>query len=203
MKEIIFGTKNPAKIAQVQGALNSLKIVVKGIGDIKNLPEVEEDGKTAQENARKKALAYAKAIGKPVFSMDNALYFDNFPKEKQPGINVRRIPGSDTRPSDQEMLDYYREIFKEHNNRLTGHWDFAVAVAYPDGKIVEDVIKSPKRYFTSKMSDKTIKGYPLESMQIDIESGKYISEMTKDEQANFWQKAIGSQLQQFFEKIEL
>ena len=41
------------------------------------LPGVVEDGTTAQENARKKAIAYAKALGRLVLSMDNALYFDD------------------------------------------------------------------------------------------------------------------------------
>lgn len=58
MKEIIFGTTNPAKIIQAQAALDQLGIVVRGLVGFENLPKVVEDGATAQENARKKALAY-------------------------------------------------------------------------------------------------------------------------------------------------
>ncbi len=46
-------------------------------------------------------------------------------------------------------------------------------------------------------------GYPLESIQIDPQSQKYISEMTQDEQNNFWQKAIGQPLLEFVQSVDL
>ena len=55
--------------------------------------EIEEDGTTAQENARKKSLLYARAVGQPVLSLDNALYLQGLSKDEQPGIHTRRIPG--------------------------------------------------------------------------------------------------------------
>ena len=47
-----------------------------GVMDKASLPQIIEDGKTAQENAIKKATAYAKTFNTIVLSMDNALYFD-------------------------------------------------------------------------------------------------------------------------------
>lgn len=67
IKQITFGTTNEAKIKQIRGALAPAGIEVNGVIDKSALPEVVEDGKTANENARKKALAYAKALGKTVF----------------------------------------------------------------------------------------------------------------------------------------
>ena len=160
MQQIIVGTKNKAKLAQIKGALASLQLNIIGLPD-DNLPDVKEDGKTAQENAKKKALAYAGVLGHPVLSMDNALYFENLPDEKQPGINVRRIEGRSDRPTDTELLNYYSELIKGLGDKVNGHWDFAICFAYPDGKIHETTIVSP-RIFTSKISSKTIEGYPLE-----------------------------------------
>ncbi|MFL5802701.1 MAG: hypothetical protein ACJ8CR_13285, partial [Roseiflexaceae bacterium] len=37
-------------------------------------------------------------------------------------------------------------------------------------------------------------GYPLESLQIEPEGGKYISEMTSEEQDAFWQRIVGKEL---------
>lgn len=74
MKTLVMGTTNPAKIAQVRDALAPADIQVEGVADKKLLPQVIEDGATVQENARKKATVYAKALGKTVFSMDNALF---------------------------------------------------------------------------------------------------------------------------------
>jgi inosine/xanthosine triphosphate pyrophosphatase family protein len=74
-QEIIIGTGNPGKEEQIRLALSPTQIKLRGlsefdVGDIK----VVEDGETAQENARKKALAYAKALREPVLAIDNALY---------------------------------------------------------------------------------------------------------------------------------
>ncbi|MFZ0547962.1 MAG: non-canonical purine NTP pyrophosphatase, partial [Candidatus Promineifilaceae bacterium] len=76
MKEIVVGTGNPAKLQMVQSALIPLDIRVKGTKDIGLSLEVVEDGKTAEENARKKSTAYANAAGRPVLSIDNSLYLD-------------------------------------------------------------------------------------------------------------------------------
>ena len=93
MKTLIVGTTNPAKVAQIRDALAPIGVQVEGVADKKLLPEVVEDGKTVQENARKKATAYAKALGRIVFSMDNALFLDDLAPENQPGIHVRLLSG--------------------------------------------------------------------------------------------------------------
>ncbi len=196
MQQIIVGTKNEAKLAQIKGALASLQFNIIGLSDDDNLPDIKEDGKTAQENAKKKALAYTKELGHPVLSMDNALYFEKLPDEKQPGINVRRIEGRNDRPTDTELINYYSELVKGLGGRANAHWDFAICFACPDGKVHETTIVSP-RIFTSKISSKTIEGYPLESIQIEPKTGQYISEMTQEEQDIFWQEAIGKELCQF------
>ena len=99
MKEIIIGTKNPAKVEQIKGALSPIsELVVVGLHNENDLPEVEEEGPTAQDNARLKAITYAKILGKPVLSMDNALYFDDLEgDDRQPGLNVRRFAGEGPR----------------------------------------------------------------------------------------------------------
>lgn len=87
--ELIFGTTNPAKLAQIQSALHPLGITITG------LPEpidVEESGQTALENARLKATAYATVTNQRVMATDNALYLDGLPNSQQPGLHVRRIP---------------------------------------------------------------------------------------------------------------
>lgn len=124
MKTIIFGTTNPGKIAHVQTALDPLGIKVEGLTAFGELPDVEEDGETPEENARKKATAYCQAISQPVMSMDNALYLDGVSDEDQPGMHVRRIPGLDHRPDDEEMVAYYRSLIEKYGGKLTGHWRF-------------------------------------------------------------------------------
>ncbi len=198
IKELVIGTTNPAKIDQIRGALLPLNIKISGLPEI-NLPEIIEDGITAQENARKKATTYTQYIKKPVLSMDNALYFDLLPESQQPKTNVRRINNKKNRATDEEMLNHYSEIISNLGNQITGKWEFAICVA-SQKKIAEITIISP-RIFTSKRSSISIPGYPLESIQIDPETNKYISEMTQTEQDIFWQKSIGDKLQKFIKSI--
>ncbi len=199
MKQLIIGTKNQAKFNQIKGVLSSLNIEIMGLPTGIDLPEVIEDRATAQENARKKAIFYSQFLKKAVLSIDNALYIEGLSLDKQPGINVRRIKGRTDRPSDKELLSYYQKIFRPLGNRINGHWEVAICVAHPNGQLKETTIVSP-RIFTNKKSEKITKGYPLESLQIDPKSGKYISEMDQQEQNVFWKKIIGSPLKIFVEK---
>jgi len=198
MNKLIIGTTNPAKIAQIRDALSSIDIQVEGI-DKKSLPEIIEDGTTAQENAKKKAVAYAKAIGQTVFSMDNALYLDGLLAKDQPGIHVRRIGGT-IAANDTELLEHGTSLIKRLGGKANGYWEYGICIAQPNGKIFEMTLKTP-RIFTSKKSEKVIPGYPLESIQIDPETNKYISEMTPEEQSVFWQRNIGSKLCIFVKKV--
>lgn len=202
MKEILFGTTNEAKIKQLQGALAPIGVSVRWVQDKALLPPVEEDGKTAHENARKKAMAYAKALGATVLSMDNALYFDKLPPNEQPGINVRRINETAIRPSDSELLAHYSALVRRFGEQTRVRWEFAICIATPEGKFEEITIVSP-RIFTSAPSQKIIPGYPLESIQIDPDTRKYVSEMNQEEQDAFWQRGIGKPLQEFISKVRL
>ena len=192
---LIVGTKNNAKIGQIKSALKSLDIDIKGLPEI-DFQEVKENGLTALENARSKAIFYSASIGLPVLSTDNALYFNDLASDKQPGLNVRRIEGQDDRASDEELLIYYSSLIKELGDKVNGYWEFGICLAYPDGKTKEMIMKSP-RIFVSQPSNSVIEGYPLDSIQIDPKTNKYISEMTQEERDNFWQKTIGQELCHF------
>ena len=151
---------------------------------------------TAQANARKKSLAYAGALGRPVLSMDNALYLRGLPDAEQPGIHTGRIGGRPRRATDQELLAHYAALIGRLGSRIDGHWEFAACFATAQGHIFERTIISP-RTFVSAPSRAMIPGYPLESLQIDRESEKYISEMTTVEQEEFWQRIVGKELCEF------
>ncbi len=188
---------------QIRGALNPLDILVDGLPTDVTLPVIEEDGATLQDNARKKATTYAQTLNKTVLSVDNGLYLDGLPSDKQPGPYVRRIPGHKERPSDEELLKYYASLIKSLGGRVNGHWEYAICVANPKGAIRETTIKNPPRIFVDKPCSTIVPGYPLESIQIELESGKYIAEMTKGEQDKFWQKTMGSALADFIQRVDV
>ena len=103
-------------------------IEVISLKDINTDIEVEENGKDAIENAILKARAYSKIINIPVFAMDDNLYLENVPEEKQPGMFVRRVNGK--RLNDEEMIEHYSSLVKEYgtDGKLTCRWVYGIAV---------------------------------------------------------------------------
>jgi 8-oxo-dGTP diphosphatase len=195
-RTLIYGTKNPSKIAQVQDALKDLDIQIVGLGDLDIT--VDEDGKTPEENARKKAIEYSKALQKPVLSMDAALYFNDIDDSLQPGLHVRRIPGH-TYATDDEVLEYYQRLINNHGGSLSGYWEFSFALGYPDGHSDAFNARAP-RQFVGAPNATILPGYPLKSLQIDPQTGKYITELSKEEQADRWRQPLGAPLANFIKK---
>jgi len=200
MKSLIFGTSNSAKVTQLQSVLRPIGVTVSGLPESAKKVNVVEDGVTAQENARKKATTYARALNNAVLSMDNALFLEGLPREEQPSVHVRRINGKKERSTDKEMLDYYVLLIEKLGKRVRGHWDFALCYARPDGSTEEMNIISP-RIFVSEQSPVIIEGFPLLSIQIDPMTEKYLSEMTQREQDVFWQQTIGTELAIFVKRV--
>ena len=93
MREILFAIGNKSKAKRFTKGLLEHDIKVLTLEDININIEVEENGSTAIENALIKARAYAKETSLPVFAMDDTLYIDNIPDDKQPGLFVRRVNG--------------------------------------------------------------------------------------------------------------
>lgn len=195
MKTLIYGTTNPAKVAQVKDILTPLDFEIKSLADFSEQIVVEEDGQTAEENARKKAVAYSQALKGPVLSMDVALYIQGLPDDQQPGLHVRRMKNKE-RGTDQELIDHYSEIVKGLGGRADAYWRYAFSLAWPDGRCISFNHDSP-RVFVSQPSEKVVEGFPTESLLLDPDSGKYISELSAEEVATFWQKTVGEPLVKF------
>ena len=201
MKDLIIGTGNAAKKKAIQSVLTPLGITIKGTDDLGIALAIQEDGTTAQENARKKSLLYAQAVGQPVLSVDNALYLEGLPPDEQPGIHTRRVPGKTGRATDEDLLEFYARTIKALGGRINGHWEYALCLADAQGCVCEQSFFSP-RIFVSEPSACLLPGYPLESLQLDPKSGKYIAEMPEEEQAAFWQKTIGQALVDFVQEAQ-
>ena len=201
MKEIVFGTTNEAKIRQIRGILALDGIIIKGLAET-DMIDVIENGKSASENARIKAISYAKHLGRPVFSMDNALYLDGLASENQPGLFVRRIRGSESRSTDQQLIEYYASLVESLGGKIGGYWEYGMCLADQNGKFFEMVTKAP-RIFVSIPSNVIQLGYPLNSIQIDPDSGRYMSELSQEEADISWKKNIGDPLLKFVASVEL
>lgn len=175
--KILYGTGNPAKLSAMKRRLEPLGIELIGLQDIKAMgriiPEVEENGVTPLENARLKAKAYYQAFQMPVFSCDSGLYFDNVPEEIQPGVHVRTVNGKYL--SDEEMQAYYAGLAGKYGN-LTARYCNAICFVQDENTVYEAMepsMESERFLLTDRIHPIRKKGFPLDSLSIDIKTGKY------------------------------
>lgn len=175
--KILYGTGNPAKLSAMKRRLEPLGIELIGLQDIKAMgriiPDVEENGVTPLENARLKAKAYYQAFQMPVFSCDSGLYFDNVPEEIQPGVHVRTVNGNYL--SDEEMQAYYAGLAGKYGN-LTARYCNAICFVQDENTVYEAMepsMESERFLLTDRIHPIRKKGFPLDSLSIDIKTGKY------------------------------
>ena len=180
MKQILFATGNPSKAKRFSKGLKEKGIEVITLKDINADIEIEENGKDAIENALIKARAYSKITNIPVFAMDDNLYLENVPEDKQPGMYVRRVNGK--RLSDEEMIEHYSKLVKEYGiaGKLNCRWVYGMAVINNE-KESTYTWNREDFYMVEKPSDKINPGYPLNTISINKKLDKYFTDITEED----------------------
>ena len=173
--KILYGTTNKGKLQAMRLALESFDIELIGLGDIDSeLPCINENGKTPLENAEIKAKAYYKAFHMPVFSCDSGLYFDELQDVEQPGLQVRRV--NDKELTDDEMIAYYAALAERHGGRITGRYRNAIYFILDENHHYSSMdmsIATEPFILVTEPHEKRVEGFPLDSLSIDIATGKY------------------------------
>lgn len=143
MKEIVVASTNEGKIKEIRAMLNEIGIEVKSIKDVFNEEiEIEENGKTFQENALIKAQTICDMIHLPTLADDSGLEVDAMNGE--PGIYSARFMGHDTSYDikNQYIIDAVKG--KERGARFV----CAMALCIPDEEpiLIEE-------YFNGEIND--------------------------------------------------
>lgn len=192
--KVLFATNNPAKVKKYKDRLEKRGVELITIKDLDMNLHVEESGKNALENAYIKAKAYYNATKIITIGMDNNLFIDELPEEKQIGTHVRRINGKEL--NDDEMIDYYTNLVKEYGGKLTAKWVYGMVIF--NGKEKKEFTWSKSNfYFVDKPSDKRNPGYPLDSISIIPEYNKYLVELTDEEKKEYNEKTNDGQVIDF------
>ena len=173
LMKLIYGTTNKAKLNFMKRHTEPLGINILSLDEV-NAPklDIDECGNTPIENAKIKALAYYNALQKPVFSCDSGLYIDGLDEKRQPGVNVRSVDGCYL--NDDEAIAYFSSLADEFGGSLTARYHHAIFLVLDKSKIYEQTdINSEKFFIISKPHEKRNEGFPIDSLSIHIESGKY------------------------------
>lgn len=198
--KLIYGTRNPAKLESMRRILKELPIEVVGLNELSvEIGEVEESGNSPLDNARLKAEAYYSVLKEPVFSCDSGLYIDGLDEERQPGVYARRVKGKTL--SDDEMIKYYAGIAKEFGGKVTAQYKNAICLVMSNSKSYESMdedISSERFILTDKPHPVRIKGFPLDSISIDENTGEYYMDIKNEETES---DMIGKGFREFFAKV--
>ena len=131
---LVLATRNKGKIVEFRRILDSLapgEIDLIGVDQFPDLADVEETGKSFEENALLKARYTAAATGLPSISDDSGLCVDAL--NGDPGIYSARWAGThgDDHANLEKLLQELRDVGDENR---TAHFTCVAALALPDGR---------------------------------------------------------------------
>ena len=140
-RQILLASTNPGKLAELSQLLGAVNEQIKWVclKDYPGTSEVVEDGDTFAENARKKALGYAKATGHWTIADDSGLVIDAL--NGQPGVYSARYAADECRSDNRKDIDSanYKKVLIElkdtPNKNRTARFMCCLCLASP-GKVL-------------------------------------------------------------------
>lgn len=175
MNKLLIATNNKGKVLEFQELLKNTGIEFVTPTQINLNLDVEEDGSTYQENAGKKAIAFAQASGLISLADDSGLEVNAL--GGAPGLYSARYspkPGA----TDSDRRAFLLENLKDKPRPWTAHFHATIAIAQPN-EIIEFVEGNchgeiiPEEHGTG--------GFGYDAIFFMPELGKTLAELNMDE----------------------
>ncbi|HZO12323.1 MAG TPA: RdgB/HAM1 family non-canonical purine NTP pyrophosphatase [Polyangiaceae bacterium] len=138
--ELLFATSNPHKLVEVRAIFAEHGIVVIGLDALESQPaEPVEDGATFEDNARIKAVEYARVTGLRCLAEDSGLEVDAL--GGAPGVHSARYAGEEgsrgdrDRRNNEKLLAAMADVPSE---KRSARFVCSMCVADPDGGILAE-----------------------------------------------------------------
>ena len=137
-RNILVATTNPGKIAELRAMLDA-DVQWLDLSDFPDIEEIEEDGLTFAENARKKALGHAQATGLWTIADDSGLVVDAL--DGEPGVKSARFSGAKSK--DRSLIDHRNiakvlELLKDvPEEKRTAKFVCCLCLAKPEKTLIE------------------------------------------------------------------
>ncbi len=126
MQQLLIATRNPGKFTELKVILDGVPYEIVSVEDLEIEGDVVEDGETYEENAFKKARFFSRGGGGVLtLSDDSGLEVSALGGEL--GLKTRRW-GKGEEASDEEWLEHFLEVMKEHEDRRAKFVCYAVLV---------------------------------------------------------------------------
>ena len=202
MRRVLIATSNSGKLRDFAGAAAVHGIEIAGIPNFSSLPLVVEDGKTFEENARKKAEEYSGYIpGQIVVADDSGLEVDAL--NGAPGVHSARYAADEPHLADANTGDeannarVLRELTDVPTEKRTGRF-ICVLAAARDRKILatfrgvaEGVILNAPR---------GTNGFGYDPLFYSAQIQKTFAELSAEEKSNYSHR--GAAFRQFLDWCE-
>jgi len=133
---MVIATHNLGKLKELRELLAPFGVAAQSAGEL-GLGEPKETGSTFAENAALKALAAARASGRPAFADDSGLVVDALNGE--PGIHSSRWagPDKDFRSAMNRIQTLLIARGAKAPEQRRAHFVAALCLAWPDGHVEE------------------------------------------------------------------
>jgi len=148
LPRLVLATTNANKVREIRSILGDVGYELVGLDRFPPMAPPDEDGRTFADNARLKALAYARATGELVVAEDSGLEVDAL--DGAPGVESARY-GGETATYPQKFVKLYDALRARHLDGSTARFACAVALARGDtilfevrGTIEGRIVPSPR-----------------------------------------------------------
>lgn len=176
---IVIATRNPGKASEFRKIFSEKGYTVKTLLDFPDLPDIEETGKTFEENARLKAETIASILKQPVLADDSGLLVDAL--GGRPGIYSARFAGEPTNDAaNNAKLLHEMTGVPQAERKATFHCTLVFAAPEKESLVVEGNWLG--EIGTIPRGDR---GFGYDSLFYLPEEGKTAAELS-NEQKNTW-----------------
>jgi XTP/dITP diphosphohydrolase len=124
LRRLVIATTNPGKLREIRAILADVPVELVSLEAWPDLAEPEETGASFEENAREKALYYARATGLPAVAEDSGLEIDAL--DGAPGVRSARFPGE---TYDEKFRLIYRLLDERGGRESPARFVCALALA--------------------------------------------------------------------------
>ena len=139
-RKILVASTNPGKVSELRAMLDA-DVEWVGLADFPGIGQIEEDGTTFAQNARKKATEYAKATGLWTIADDSGLVVDALggePGVKSARFSGQKLEGQDRTPIDHRNIAKVLELLKDMpKEKRTARFVCCLCIASPQEILVE------------------------------------------------------------------
>lgn len=159
MNKILIATKNPGKLLEIKKFLSDFSLQIVSLSDVGITEDIDETGKTYEENSVRKAIFYSKKSNLPSIADDGGLEIEALNGE--PGVKSRRWLGHEG--TDEELIEHMSNVSKNlTDDNRKAFFRTVISFALPNGK-VWSVDGQVEGIIVKKPYMKHSRGYPYRS----------------------------------------